>query len=219
MLNESIKKRLIKKKKVGRRLNIAISLVVIVTMAIFEYLSLITMQKFGENLSGYVEFHLIHAVITIAILIVATYFILSKYIVKPIYQLLVAIEEVKSGKLVSALEIKSNDEFELLAEEFNEMGFQLRDLMQHKIRAGKYSTAITFTIRIANSLSGPCSTLHNNIKRLNEVAKGDPQIETISGLLLKDIIRIEERLKEITSIDVPEELKEELRGWSGIDRD
>ncbi len=218
MLDERIKKRLTKKARVGRRLNLVIAIVIIVTMAIFEYLNLIAMHKFAGDFSGFVEFHLIHTVITIVILIIATYFILSKYVVKPIYQLLVAIEEVKSGKLVTALEIRTNDEFELLAEEFNEMGFRLRNQMQHEIRAGKYSAAIAVAKGIANSLSEPCSTLHINIKQLKNIAKGNLQIETLPDLMSKGIIEIEQKLKEITSIDVPEELKEELKEWSDIDR-
>ncbi|MCL4479718.1 MAG: HAMP domain-containing protein [Deltaproteobacteria bacterium] len=207
MLDENIKKRLIKKAKVGRRLNFTIAIVVIVTMAIFEYLSLIVMHKFGGNFSNYIEFHLMHAVITIAVLLIATYVIISKYVVKPVYQLLIAIEEMKTGKLVTALEVKSNDEFELLAEEFNEMGFQLRDLMQHKIRAGKYSAATLLATRMANSLFEPCSLLRTNVKLLKDITKGNSQLETLSDMILKDVLKIEEQLKEISSIEVPKELQ------------
>ena len=207
MLDENIKQRLIKKAKVGKRLNFAITTVVIVTMAIFEYLSLSAMHRFGSNLSGYIEFHLIHAVITIAVLIVATYVIISIYVVKPIYKLLVAIEEVKTGKLVTALEIKSNDEFELLAEEFNEMGFQLRDLMQHKVRAGKYNAAALVAMRIANSLFESCSLLRTNVKLLKDITKGNSQLETLSDMILKDVFKIEKQFKEISSIEVPKELQ------------
>ena len=207
MLDENIKNRLTKKKKVGRRLNLAIAIVIIVTMVIFEYLSIIIMHKFGASTLNYVEFHFMHAVITIAILLIATYVIISRFVVKPIYKLLVAIEEVKSGKLVTALDVKSNDEFELLAEEFNEMGFQLRDLMQQKIRTGEYSAATLLATRIANSLFEPCSMLRSNVKRLKDIAEGNSQLETLSYMILKDVFKIEEQLKEISSIEVPEELK------------
>ena len=206
MLDERIKKRLAKKKKVGRRLNLAIAAVVIVTMAIFEYLGEIIMHRFGGSTFKYAEFHLIHTIITIVVLIVATYFILSRYVIKPIYKLLVAIEEVKSGKLVTALEVKSNDEFELLAEEFNEMGFQLRDLMQHKVRAGKYSAASLVAMRIANSLFEPCTLLRTNVKLLKDITRGNSQLEALSDMILKDVSKIEEQLKEISSIEVPKEL-------------
>ena len=210
MLDTSIKKRLTKKAKLAWRLNFTITTAVVITMATFEFPNFLTMHKFTGNISGYVEFHLIHTIITITVLMIATRVILSYYVIKPIYKLLIAIEEVKSGKFVTALDIKSNDEFELLAEEFTEMGFWLRDIMQHEVRVGKYSAATALATGITNNLCEPCTALQADAKLLKDIAKGNPQIEIIADILFNDALNIEEKIKEITSITVPEEFNEGL---------
>lgn len=207
MANNEIKEKLIQRKKVGRRLNITITAVVIITIALFEYLTFLNIHKYEHNISEYIVIHTLHLVITILILLGSTYYLISKYVVKPVYKLLIAIEEMKKGKLVTALEIKSNDEFELLAEEFNEMGFKLREQVEQKVRSEKYSTAIALAKRVANTVSEPCLSLRANAKLLKEIGKGNPQVESLSDLILKDITKIEEKIKEISEIEIPEELK------------
>lgn len=209
MAKNEIKNKLKQTKRVGRRLNITISAVVIITIALFESLTFLNIHKYEHNPGEYIGIHILHLVITIGILLGVTYYLVSKYVVKPVYKLLIAIEEMKAGKMVTALEIKSNDEFELLAEEFNEMGFNLREQVQQKVRTEKYSTAIAVAKRVANTVSEPCTSLRTNAKLLKEIAKDNPQVTGLADIILKDISTIEDRLKEISTIEIPEELKSE----------
>ncbi len=209
MAKNEIKKRLKQTKRVGKRLSIGISIVVIVTIAVFEYLTFLNIHKYEHNPGEYIEIHIIHIIITVVFLLSVSYYLISKYVVKPVYKLLIAIEEMKAGKMVTALEIKSNDEFELLAKEFNEMGFNLREQVQQKVRTEKYSTAIAVAKRVANTVSEPCTSLRTNAKLLKEIAKDNPQVTGLADIILKDISTIEDKLKEISTIEIPEELKSE----------
>lgn len=203
----NIKKKLIKKTKIGWRFNIAIAIVIIITIALFESLTFLNIHKYEGNLTAYLKIHIVHLLITIAILLGATFYLTSRYVVKPIYKLLIALDEMKKGKLVTALDIKSNDEFELLAEEFNDMGIKLREQVQQKVRAEKYSAAMALAKRIANTISEPCTSLRTNAKLLKDIAEENPQVEGLSDLILKDITKIEEKLKQVIDINIPEELK------------
>lgn len=202
-----LKKKLLKKLKIGWRLGIVISVILLITIAFFEAITFFSFDKFEGNPGGFIKFHLVHAIITIFIVVVAIVLLLARFVVKPIYQILLAIEDMKSGKLVTPLEIKSNDEFELLAEEFNEMGIQLKEQIQQKVRAEKYSTAVAFAKRVANTILEPCVSLRTNAKLLKEIAKDNPQVVGLTDIILKDISAIEEKLEEISKIEIPEELK------------
>lgn len=204
---EVLKKKLLKKLRIGWRLGITISVILLITMGFFEAITFLSFDKFEGNLAGFIKFHLLHAIITILIVVVAIVLLLARFVVKPIYKILLAIEDMKSGKLVTPLEIKSNDEFELLADEFNEMGFQLKEQIQQKVRAEKYSTAVALAKRVANTISEPCLSLRTNAKLLKELAKDNPQIVGLTDIILKDLSTIEEKLNEINRIEVPEELK------------
>ncbi len=209
MAYNEIKKKLIKKARVGWRLNITIGCVVILLLVLFESLTFKNLYKYEGNPFEFAKIHIFHAVITLIVLLIANFLLISRYVVKPIYKLLIAIDEMKDGKLVTSLDIKSNDEFQLLAEEFNEMGFKLREHLQQKVRSEKYSSALAVANRVVNRLKEPFSSLMSNVKLLRDVGGRDnPQVANLSDLILKDLQKIEKNLDELGSFTIPEELTE-----------
>lgn len=207
MAELTIKEKLLKKTRVGWRIGISMTVILVITMAFFEFITYLNIERFQGNPAGFIKIHTIHTLITIGILLFVTIYLLARYVLKPVYKLLLAIEEMKSGKLVTALEIKSNDEFELLAEEFNEMGFKLREQVQQKVREEKYTSAIAVAKRVANTLSEPCSSIRTNAKLLKEIARDNPQVANLSDIILKDVHKIESELNELSKMEIPEVLK------------
>jgi len=206
MATEEIKQRLLKKARVGWRLNFAISAVVVLTLSVFEYLIFLNIDKLSTNPLNFFVIHVIHLLLTIAFLILATYYLISRYVVKPVYKLLIAIDEMKSGKLVTALEIRSNDEFELLAEEFNEMGFKLKEQLQQKVREEKYSSAVAVAQRVARQFQEPFNSLKQNARLLKDMALRDaPALSNLSDVILRDVHEIEKSIRELQEIKPPEE--------------
>jgi methyl-accepting chemotaxis protein len=206
MATEEIKQRLLKKARVGWRLNFAISAVVVLTLSAFEYLIFLNIDKLSTNPLNFFVIHVIHLLLTIAFLILATYYLISRYVVKPVYKLLIAIDEMKSGKLVTALEIRSNDEFELLAEEFNEMGFKLKEQLQQKVREEKYSSAVAVAQRVARQFQEPFNSLKQNARLLKDMALRDaPALSNLSDVILRDVHEIEKSIRELQEIKPPEE--------------
>jgi methyl-accepting chemotaxis protein len=195
------------KSKLGLRLIITIGIVVLVTMVFFEYLAYVNVIKIPTQHFGEFFFlHSVHTAVTLLVILAVIYYIIARYVLKPIRKLLYALEEMEKGKFVTSLEIKSGDEFEFLADRFNNMGFKLREYVQRFIRIEKYSSAIAISRRITNEIKMPCSSLRANIKLLHSLTKENPQLSKLVGQVHNDLRSIENKLNELERIEMPEEL-------------
>ena len=195
------------KSKLGLRLIITIGIVVLVTMVFFEYLAYVNIKKMPAQLFGeFIILHSVHTAVTLLIVLVVIYYIMATYVLKPIRKLLYALEEMEKGKFVTSLEIKSGDEFEFLADRFNDMGFKLRDYVQRFVRIEKYSSVIAILRRVMSEIKEPCSSLRANIKLLHSLTKEDPQLSKLVGQVHNALRSIDNKLNELEQIEIPEEL-------------
>ncbi|OGW74835.1 MAG: hypothetical protein A3J72_08355 [Nitrospirae bacterium RIFCSPHIGHO2_02_FULL_40_19] len=195
------------KSKLGLRLIITIGIVVLVTMVFFEYLAYVNIKKMpAQHFGEFIILHSVHTAVTLLIVLVVIYYIMATYVLKPIRKLLYALEEMEKGKFVTSLEIKSGDEFEFLADRFNDMGFKLRDYVQRFVRIEKYSSVIAILRRVMSEIKEPCSSLRANIKLLHSLTKEDPQLSKLVGQVHNALRSIDNKLNELEQIEIPEEL-------------
>lgn len=194
------------KKRLGLRLIIPIGIVVMVTMIFFEYLAYVNIKEPSQPVGEFLFLHSLHTAVTLLILLALIYYIIARYVLNPIKHLLSALEELEKGKFVTSLEIKSGDEFEFLAERFNDMGFKLRDYIQHFVRLEKYKSVLAISRRLVKEIRIPCSTLGEKIKLIHNISKEDSQLSKLAELLYYDLRTVENKLNELTQIEIPEEL-------------
>ena len=194
------------KSGLGLRLIIAIGLVVSVTMILFEYLVYASIRRPGQQFGEFLHFHFVHTVVTLGVLLSVIYYIIAKYVLDPVRKLVYALEEMEGGKLVTSLEIKSGDEFEFLAGRFNDMGFKLKKHVQDFVRMEKYRTAMVISKRIVNETKEPRSSLRENVKLLYDLTDKSSLHSRLAGQIYNDFRTMEDKLRELEQIGMPEEL-------------
>ena len=194
------------KSRLGLRLITAIGIVVLVTMIFFEYLAYENIKMPARHFGEFLFLHSVHTVVTLFLLLTIIYYIIAVHVLKPIRKLLYALEEMGKGKFVTSLEIKSGDEFESLANSFNDMGFKLREHVQRLVRMEKYGSAMAISRRVINELRTPSSSFMGNLKLFHSLTEESSQLSRITGLLYSDFKTVESKLKELEQIKIPEEL-------------
>ena len=194
------------KNRLGLRLFISIGAAVLATMAFFEYLAYVYIRMPAQRSEEFFLLHSIHTVVTLLVLLVIIYFIIARHVLKPIGKLLTALKEIEKGNFVTPLEIKSGDEFEFVAGRFNDMGLKLKEYVQHMVRVEKYNSVFAISRRVGNEIRVPCSALKENIQLLNSLAEEGSLSLKLTGSLLMECSKIEDKLNELARITLPEEL-------------
>lgn len=195
--------------RLGLRLFISIGVAVLATMAFFEYLAYVYITMPTQRSGEFFLLHSIHTVVTLLVLLVIIYFIIARYVLKPIGKLLSALEEIEKGNFVTPLEIKSGDEFEFVAGRFNDMELKLKEYVQRMVRVEKYNSAFAISRRVVNEIRMPCSAIKEKIQVLNSLAEEGSLSLKLTGSLLMECNKIEDKLNELDRITLPEELQDE----------
>lgn len=192
----------------GLRLYISLGAAVLATMAFFEYLAYFYVSMPGQRSGDFFLFHLIHTVITLFVLLMIIYFIIARYVLRPIRKLLSAIEEMEKGKFVTPLEIRSGDEFEFVADRFNEMGLKLKEYVSRMVRIEKYNSVLAISRRVTNEIRVPCASIKEKTELLHILADEGSLTSKLTDSVRRDCSQIEEKLNELDRISLPQELQE-----------
>lgn len=197
--------------RLGLRLFISIGVAVLATMIFFEYLAYLYVTMPAQRSGEFFLLHSIHTVVTLLVLLVIIYFIIARYVLKPIGKLLSALEEIEKGNFVTPLEIRSGDEFEFVAGRFNDVRLKLKEYVQRMVRVEKYNSAFAISRRVMNEIRVPCSSLKENMQLLHSLAEEGSLSLKLTGSLLMECSKIEDKLNELDRITLPEELQDEQR--------
>ena len=145
------------KRSLRTKLNIYLALIVVITISLFDILAL------RSNHDG-VLIHVVHAVVTVLLIIALVNFMFSKLILNPLNDLIRAMTDMEEGKFATSLEAenKRNDEIGWLIDRFCEM----RRNLQQLVRSEKKESASAVAYRVQRELRDPITNLEKNIKSL-----------------------------------------------------
>ncbi|MBI2486364.1 MAG: HAMP domain-containing protein [Deltaproteobacteria bacterium] len=139
------------------KLNIYLALIVVVTITVFDIFAL-KLDRSG------IFIHVIHAIVTVLLIIALVNFLFSRLVIKPLNNLIKAMKEMEEGKFVTSLESENtrNDEIGWLIDRFFKMGRNLQQL----VRLEKKESASAVAYRTQRELHDPLANLGKNIALL-----------------------------------------------------
>lgn len=141
-----------------------------------------------ENLNTFWKIHGLHVAVTFMTFIVLINFITSKYIRKPINELLEAIRKIELGIWNVTPKIKTKDEFSWLKEKFSEMGKKLENTVMQLVKAEKLASKILTSRKIFKEIEPSLNKIKVNLiylKNLEENYGGYEVLENIDNDLEK----------------------------------
>ncbi len=179
------------------KLNIYLALIVIITIVLFNMLAL----KFSDY--GF-YIHIIHAVVTVLLIIGLVNFMFSKLILTPLNNLIEAMSDMGGGKFTTPLEAESNrkDEIGWLINRFGKMRENILEL----VREEKRQSASSVTYRMHRELEEPVNNLEQKVESLRskldrmEPGKSREYIEGIVDGLEKDLGSIKTFSEDLRSM-------------------
>lgn len=183
------------------KLNIYLALIVAVTITVFDIFAL---RLDGSGIS----IHIIHAVVTILLIIALVNFLFSRLVLKPLNNLIGAMKEMEEGKFVSYLESEDprKDEIGWLIDRFIKMGRNLQQL----VRLEKKESASAVAYRMQRGLYNPLTNLEKNIELLRgtltsrNLRDSWEFVQGITNDIKKDINSIKTFSDEVSSMFLKE---------------
>lgn len=179
------------------KFNFYLSLIVIVTIIIFDF---IVTRFYGNT----IIVHSIHIIVTVLLIIALMNILFSKLILNPIKNLIESIKGIEQGEFFGSYDLKNihNDEIGYLVLIF----IKMRTELQNFIRLQKKDSASAISYRTWNELHDPLANLKINIELLKKVfdsikleEKRKP-LQLIINNIEKDYLSIRDYTEEARSI-------------------
>lgn len=157
---------------------------------------------------------LILVVIGILILTIVASLFFSRYLIKPLQQLIGYANRISQGDLTVQLHLKDKGEIGQLAIAFNKMGDNLRILIQEVMRSVDYLTLATQ--QLTNSAQQVAEVSSHVTVEVTQVASGTEQAQQAGIQINKALLILEDKVKDVDhNVDVLADLAKTANEQTG----